>query len=292
MPRRHGLGHGCLLETEPGRCRVGECRVDRDKGADRAIDGRSGEEDHAGAVVVAPGQALRAAAAGNSGFEGDDLAAGELTEGSDLVFQFRAEWLAQCEAEMPAVGALQPLWKRSVSGVALTGQARQRRARNDRARDRGRAAHPDLFPDRCAGRGTGARDAYAGAGVVPPVNDALAAEIVGHRLDCILENISDTVRLSKAANLAGMSESAFSRYFHRASGQNCTAFVRRLRLAHAAKLLQQTGDAVARIALAVGYQNLSNFNRQFLRECGQAPTRYRSGVREVSRPEPVLSTLW
>ncbi|TFD52258.1 AraC family transcriptional regulator [Cryobacterium frigoriphilum] len=217
-----------------------------------------------------------------------DLAAGESISQSDLVFQFRQEWLTQCEAAMPEAGALQALWRRSLSGIEFTGDAARRGIASLEA------IGPAVGADRLAhifslfgalSTAPAHETRTLARQWVPPVHDPLAAEIVGRSLDYILENISGTVRLGTAATLAGMSESAFSRYFTRSSGQNFTALVRKLRLAHAAKLLQQTGDPVARIALAVGYENLSNFNRQFLRELGETPTQYRARVRGASRPE-------
>ena len=61
----------------------------------------------------------------------------------------------------------------------------------------------------------------------------------------------------------GMSESAFSKYFKRMSGQTFSDTVRKLRLAQAGKLLKDTDLAVGSIYHRAGYPNLSNFNRQF-----------------------------
>ncbi|RJT88933.1 AraC family transcriptional regulator [Cryobacterium melibiosiphilum] len=216
-----------------------------------------------------------------------DLGAGESIPHSDLVFQFRHEWLVQCEAAMPEVAALHPLWQRSLSGIEFTGDAARLgvAALEKIGTATGAARLSHIFALFSALATAPAPETRTLAREwVPPLHDPLAAEIVGRSLDYILENISGTVRLSTAATLAGMSESAFSRYFARSSGQNFTALVRKLRLAHAAKLLQQTGDPVARIALEVGYENLSNFNRQFLRELRETPTQYRSRVRDALRP--------
>lgn len=72
-----------------------------------------------------------------------------------------------------------------------------------------------------------------------------------------------------------MSESAFSRYFKAASGSTFTDMVRRLRLTRACWLLERTEMPIASIASTVGYRNLSNFNRQFLRSYGTTPREYR-----------------
>jgi AraC-like DNA-binding protein len=221
-----------------------------------------------------------------------DLAEGESIAGSDVVFQFLGEWLTRCEAVLPEVSALHPLWRRSRSGIEFIGESARR----------GIAALEAIGPATGAERLTQIFSLFGALAAapehetrtlarewVPPVNDPFAAEIVGRSLDYILANISGTVRLSTAANLAGMSESAFSRYFTRSSGQNFTALVRKLRLAHASRLLQETADPVARIAFDVGYENLSNFNRQFRREFGETPSQCRARSRGGSRPELSLA---
>ena len=51
---------------------------------------------------------------------------------------------------------------------------------------------------------------------------------------------------------------------------------RKIRLEHGCKLLQSTSLSIAVIAKDSGFTNLSNFNRQFLREMGIAPRDYRA----------------
>jgi AraC-like DNA-binding protein len=51
--------------------------------------------------------------------------------------------------------------------------------------------------------------------------------------------------------------------------------VKKLRIAHSCRLLDQTKDSVAAISENVGYTNLANFNRQFLSEVGMTPNAYR-----------------
>ena len=71
----------------------------------------------------------------------------------------------------------------------------------------------------------------------------------------------------------------FSRWFQRATGQNFTDMVRKLRLANARRLLDQTERPVSSICYEVGFSNLSNFNRQFLAEVGMTPRQYRNSRR-------------
>lgn len=211
----------------------------------------------------------------------------EVLTGSDIVLQFRHEWLQECEVLLPELGELNELWNRARFGIEFSGKTAAevgqlleslgnttgiefllRMLRVFRTLARAPEDEYQLMTD----------------GWVPPLNDPHAQDIVGRALNYVSENLTGEVRLSEAARLAGMSESAFSRYFAKSSGQNFATLVRRLRIAHASKLLWQTALPVSHIAHQVGYTNLSNFNRQFRKETGQTPTAYRRAGVNTSRP--------
>jgi len=91
----------------------------------------------------------------------------------------------------------------------------------------------------------------------------------------IFKNIDKKIRLADAAKLSFMSESQFSRIFKEASGLNFSEMIRKLRIEHGCKLLGSTELSIATISRECGFTNLSNFNRQFLREMGITPREFR-----------------
>lgn len=100
----------------------------------------------------------------------------------------------------------------------------------------------------------------------------------------IFDNIDKKIRLSDAAKLSFMSESTFSRVFKEASGLNFSEMIRKLRIEHGCKLLTSTDLSIAVISKDCGYTNLSNFNRQFLREMGTTPREFR----QLSKRERIV----
>jgi AraC-like DNA-binding protein len=58
-------------------------------------------------------------------------------------------------------------------------------------------------------------------------------------------------------------------------GKTFQAYVGELRLARAARELIGTDRRISEIAFACGFNNLSNFNRLFLRRYGMNPGAYR-----------------
>jgi AraC-like DNA-binding protein len=95
----------------------------------------------------------------------------------------------------------------------------------------------------------------------------------------VLANLHRDIRLADAADLAQMSESAFSRFFKKNSGNNFTDHVNRLRTWKAAQLLLESEMQVTEICFEVGYFNISNFNRTFMRHYHMSPSAYRKLAR-------------
>jgi AraC-like DNA-binding protein len=111
-----------------------------------------------------------------------------------------------------------------------------------------------------------------------PQLDGQAAAVVDLVLEYVFSNHAGTVKMAEAAALVGMPEPTFSKYFKRATGQNFSDLVRKLRLAHARRLLERTDKAISDICYEVGFSNLSNFNRHFLNDAGETPRNYRQRV--------------
>lgn len=214
-----------------------------------------------------------------------DLDPGEHIAGRDVVFQFHPQWLADCARVLPELDAIQPLLQRAARGIEFTGPAavagayelEQIGVTSGPARLRHIFALLSLMNE-------APPDEYRllANSWLPPLDDELGADVVDRVLAYVFDHLTDEVRMGSAAKLVGMSESGFSRYFKRISGQSFSDTVRKLRLAHAGQLLEQTSKPVSVIYTEVGYANLSNFNRQFLREHGRTPSAYRADLRTPS----------
>ncbi|MDQ7978211.1 AraC family transcriptional regulator [Paraburkholderia sp. SARCC-3016] len=99
---------------------------------------------------------------------------------------------------------------------------------------------------------------------------------INHVLSFIDRNLSHELRESELAELAGQSVSAFSRYFRRHTGVPFVQYVNRLRINFACQLLMSGELNITDICYRVGFNNLSNFNRQFLLLKEMSPSRWRA----------------
>lgn len=93
--------------------------------------------------------------------------------------------------------------------------------------------------------------------------------------DWITLNYSSDIKLEDAAKIAGMKENAFSRFFSQRTRKTFSSFVQEMRLQKAARLLIEDEHSVTSICYECGYNNISNFNRQFLNYYDMNPLSYK-----------------
>lgn len=96
------------------------------------------------------------------------------------------------------------------------------------------------------------------------------------RLDPLLKFIEtrymEDINLVKAASMLNFSYHYLSRYFKRITGKNFKEYLDYIRVREAEKLLLTNNAPVSRVALDVGFANVSSFNRVFKRIRGYPPT--------------------
>jgi len=87
-------------------------------------------------------------------------------------------------------------------------------------------------------------------------------------------NYEKDISLAEIADIAHMSPTAFCRYFKQHTRKSFSRFLNEIRVGQACKLLHEKPTSVSEVAFASGFNNLSNFNRQFKKVTGTTPTEY------------------
>lgn len=104
---------------------------------------------------------------------------------------------------------------------------------------------------------------------------------INRALAYIRENLTQPFSESDLADIAGQTPSAFSRSFRKHTGMSLLQYIRRLRINLACQMLMSDERAqISDICFEVGFNNLSNFNRQFLAEKSMPPSQFRRLVVE------------
>jgi len=99
--------------------------------------------------------------------------------------------------------------------------------------------------------------------------------------DWILHNYERDLRVTEAAELCNMSTNAFSRFFSLRTRKTFSAYVTNLRLNKAARLLTEKELSVSDVCYDCGFNNISNFNRQFLKQYKVNPLQYRKAFLDL-----------
>jgi AraC-like DNA-binding protein len=97
----------------------------------------------------------------------------------------------------------------------------------------------------------------------------------------INKNYMDDLRLAALADIAGMSPSAFSRFFKLHTGRTLSDYIIDIRLGYASRKLVDTSNSISEISFACGFNNLSNFNRIFKRKKGCSPSEFRENYHKT-----------
>ena len=103
---------------------------------------------------------------------------------------------------------------------------------------------------------------------------------IGNIIDHILENFDVDLNAVDAAEMAGMSLTTFGRNFSSVTGHSFVEFVNRVRIGQACGMLYASDDQVTSICFDVGFKNVANFNRHFLKIKGMTPSVYRETTRK------------
>lgn len=207
-----------------------------------------------------------------------DRASGEVIENRDAVIQFHPAWFRQCAELIPELTEMNHLLHETAKGVEFTGATAERAASHIEAvggSDRLERLHHLVSLFTVLARSPDSERRRLADGWVRPDLDDETTAVAEIALGYLFERHSGAVKLSDAADLVGMTEPTFSKHFKRATGQTFSDILRKLRIAHARQLLEGKDLRVSDICYEAGYANLSNFNRQFLREVGQTPREYR-----------------
>lgn len=108
-----------------------------------------------------------------------------------------------------------------------------------------------------------------------PTTAPLHLERLKLAINYIETNYQESVRIQDAALQCGYSESHFMRWFRQMTGTSFISYLNRYRLEKAFGELKNTSKTVLEISEEVGFDNLSNFNRQFKKQFGITPRELR-----------------
>lgn len=206
----------------------------------------------------------------------------------DIVVQFDADRLRHAAAAFPELADLNDLFERAAFGLEFSGDAAVKCAAGleQMGKTSGLSALSLLLTVLADLASAKEYRKLASQQFVDQFRPGSENEQA--RLQRALDHIQKTFLNGPAcADIAahiGMSESAFSRFFKAYTGNTYTDHVISLRIWTARKMLVETETPITDVCYEAGFNNISNFNRTFLRAAGMSPLQYRKAMRERSIP--------
>lgn len=92
----------------------------------------------------------------------------------------------------------------------------------------------------------------------------------------VRNNIYVNLSLEEMAFLCHLSLSSFNRKFRQVYSEKPKKYLVRKKLEKASELLKHTNTRISDIAFEVGFDSIATFNRNFTKQNGQSPSKYRS----------------
>ncbi|WP_428376674.1 AraC family transcriptional regulator [Lichenicoccus sp.] len=209
-----------------------------------------------------------------------EVAPGEIVPQRCLVLQFSEGFITGCMTAFPELRPIRPLLAESIGGLEY-------------AREAGEAAFAPMTALLTA-RGPSRLELFFGlmrllaasrrrrlsSPHYQPSDGDYVHRALEHVLLHIERNFQANIRETDMAALSGYTQSSFARAFRKQTGQCFTHYVNEKRIARSCDLLLHSADSITAICFAVGFNNLSNFNRQFLLHRGLTPSAWRRAHRQ------------
>jgi len=184
-----------------------------------------------------------------------------------IVIQFLPTFLGEAFINVPESRRVVELFERSRRGLVLTGGLRRSIAEQMLAMKK---QPPGSFTHVCALLSMLDEISRDGKDARPlavsdfePTLSKQASRTINAVCGMMNARLDEIPTQAQAAETAGLSPQAFSRFFKRCVGRTYVEYVNHLRIGAACRELMETDRSVTQIAFDAGFNNLSNFNRRF-----------------------------
>jgi AraC-like DNA-binding protein len=203
-----------------------------------------------------------------------DLPDGGVPE-RDLVIQFAHEPIEAGAQHIPELREVLALLQRAKHGIEFFDMYPQALAHWQRIKSRHGLARFGAFCDFMSDLAKCTDYRLLSNAQLQSVDNDAQLDQINAIVSRITDKLTEPLTASDLAQELGMSESRFSRFFRRATGNTFTDFVNHVRVNRACQLLMESDRYITHIGFEVGFKNIANFNRRFLDIKGMTPSEYR-----------------
>lgn len=203
-----------------------------------------------------------------------DLPEGGVAE-RDLVIQFLHQPIAQGSQHIPELREALPLLERAKHGIEFFDMQATALAHWQRVKAQHGLARFAAFCDFLSELARCTDYRLLSSVQLQSVDDDTQLNQINAIVNRITDNLTQPLTAADLARQLNMSESSFSRFFRRSTGNTFADFVNHVRVNRACQLLMESDRYITDIGYEVGFNNIANFNRRFLDIKGMTPSEYR-----------------
>ena len=196
-------------------------------------------------------------------------------QGEGLVIQFAEDFLGERFFHIPENKSLRKFLDQSSQGCCLYGETRDRIVRRMRAMQDMTASQRllSLFSIFDLLAHTQQYTLVSSPSFLEPYR-AQDSEPLRHVVQYTLQHFKENIRIKDVIEIAHMSKTQFFVSFKKAYKMSYKRYLLNIRVGCACRLLAEECLTISQAAFASGFENLSNFNRQFKRIKGITPSEY------------------
>jgi AraC-like DNA-binding protein len=196
-----------------------------------------------------------------------------------IVIHFTKDFLGNNFFHLPEMEKIALFLEDSVVGFSITGNTRKLIARkmNAMLEMPGPLRIIELLVILHILTETKEKERLASPGFIQNFKQSGSAQIT-EVCDFIMKNFTSDLTLNQVAGIANMSPNAFCSFFKQRTRKTFTNFLNEVRIGYACKLLSSEQHNITEVCYTSGFQNLSNFNRQFKRIVNKTPHQYRKDI--------------
>ena len=193
----------------------------------------------------------------------------------DKVLQFNPQPLHKAAELIPELRQVLPFLERAANGIEFYGISSEVENLMDRIKVSSGLQRMALFTELLAKLSQHQNYRLLSSVQMQSRDNQKRLDQISEIVDYVTENFASPFSMAEVAEKFGMSESRFSRYFRKATGNTFTDFVNRIRINKASQLLLETEQYISTICYNVGFNNVANFNRRFMEVRGMTPSEFR-----------------
>ena len=196
----------------------------------------------------------------------------------DLVIQFGHAPIERAAQHFPEFAEMLPVLERARHGIEFFGLSERATDHWHRIKRSSGLARLAIFCDLFSELARCTDYRLLSHAQLQSADDHTQLDQINAIVSRVTDNLAEPISAAHIAGELGMTESRFSRFFRRATGNTFTDFVNQVRINRACHLLMESDRYITTICYEVGFNNIANFNRRFLDIKGMTPSEFRRQV--------------